>query len=148
MKHINTIFWLITCICLGSVLSCAKPAVDQDQKAIQAVLDMQSTAWSEGDLDRFMQGYWNDEGLSFFGSSGLKEGWEATQSRYQQTYPNREKMGQLTFEIEKLAPISSGAYYVMGHYQLDRSNDSLNGYFMIIFKLIDGEWKIIADTTC
>jgi len=36
----------------------------------------------------------------------------------------------------------------MGEYHLTRNVGDANGVFMIIFKKINGEWKIIADTSC
>jgi hypothetical protein len=35
----------------------------------------------------------------------------------------------------------------MGEYFLSRKVGDANGIFMILFKKIDGEWKIIADTS-
>jgi len=36
----------------------------------------------------------------------------------------------------------------MGEFFLTRTVGNANGVFMIIFKKIDGKWKIIADTSC
>ena len=36
----------------------------------------------------------------------------------------------------------------MGQYHLKRSVGDANGVFVIIFKKIDGEWKIVADMSC
>ncbi len=35
----------------------------------------------------------------------------------------------------------------MGEYHLKRNVGNATGIFMIIFKRIEGEWKIIADTS-
>ena len=39
-------------------------------------------------------------------------------------------------------------YSVMGAYHLKREVGDANGVFLIIFKKIAGEWKIIADMSC
>jgi hypothetical protein len=36
----------------------------------------------------------------------------------------------------------------MGEYFLSRTVGDANGVFMIIFKKIDGAWKIVADMSC
>lgn len=38
-------------------------------------------------------------------------------------------------------------YYVMGEYHLTRNVGDTNGIFMLVVKQIDGEWKVIADTS-
>ena len=52
------------------------------------------------------------------------------------------------FKINDISKIKEEAYFVMGEYYLTRKVGNANGVFMIIFKKIDGEWKIIADTSC
>jgi hypothetical protein len=53
----------------------------------------------------------------------------------------------LVFKIHEITPIEKKSYYVMGEYFLSRKVGDANGIFMILFKKIDGEWKIIADTS-
>ena len=57
-------------------------------------------------------------------------------------------MGSLKFKINDISKINDDAYYVMGEYILTRTVGNANGIFMIIFRKIDGVWKIIADTSC
>ena len=47
-----------------------------------------------------------------------------------------------------ISKINNESYFVMGEYYLKRNIGDANGVFMIIFKKINGEWKIIADTSC
>ena len=63
-------------------------------------------------------------------------------------YPSKEHTGELNFVIHEISPIQDESYYVMGEYHLTRTVGDANGVFMIIFKKIDGAWKIIADTSC
>ena len=119
-----------------------------DQKEIRAVIEKQRQDWNNYDLEGFMQGYWKSEELKFYGSNGVTLGWQSTLDRYKNGYPSKEHTGELNFVIHEISPIQDESYYVMGEYHLTRAVGDANGVFMIIFKKIDGVWKIIADTSC
>jgi ketosteroid isomerase-like protein len=119
-----------------------------DEAAIRKVMEDQRMAWNNYDLEGFMQGYWRSEELKFYGSNGVTYGWDNTLDRYKKAYPSKEHTGTLKFVLNEISKINKGSYYVMGEYHLERSVGNADGIFMIIFKKIDGEWKIIADTSC
>jgi len=108
----------------------------------------QEKAWSENDLEGFMQGYWKNDSLKFYGSSGLTYGWDKTLANYKKGYPTKDHSGKLHFKINDISKIKKNAYWVMGNYFLQRKVGDANGIFMIIFKKIKGEWKIVADMSC
>lgn len=126
----------------------SKPGTPEDEAAIRKILEDQRIAWNNYDLEGFMRGYWKSESLKFYGSNGVTYGWENTLSRYKKTYPSKEYTGTLKFVINEISEIEADSYYVMGEYHLERGVGVADGIFMIIFKKIDGEWKIIADTSC
>ncbi|MGB5262600.1 MAG: nuclear transport factor 2 family protein [Lutimonas sp.] len=126
----------------------SQSAFEKDKKEILQVLDAQTDAWNKNDLEGFMQGYWKSEELKFFGANGVTSGWQNTLNNYINRYPNSDHTGILNFKIHSVSPIHDGAYYVMGEFFLERKVGDANGVFMIIFKKINGEWKIIADTSC
>ena len=136
-------------ICLLSFLTgFSQTSGKEDKSAILSVMDLQEKAWSNNDLEGFMQGYWKSDSLKFYGSSGLTKGWQQTLDNYKKGYPTKEHSGTLTFEINDISKIDEGSYWVMGEYFLKRSVGDANGVFIIIFKKIDGEWKIVADMSC
>ncbi|MEZ4858392.1 MAG: nuclear transport factor 2 family protein [Flavobacteriaceae bacterium] len=120
----------------------------EDKAAILAVMKAQEAAWSKNDLEGFMQGYWKSDSLKFFGSKGITYGWEQTLANYKKGYPTADHSGILTFKIHDISKIEHEAYWVMGEYFLKRTVGDANGIFMILFKKIDGEWKIVADMSC
>lgn len=120
---------------------------DRDKKEIQTVLKAQRIAWSNNNIEKFMEGYWKNDSLKFYGSNGITYGWKNTLERYKKVYPTKDHTGKLNFKINDISKISNNAYYVMGEYYLKRKVGNANGIFMIIFKKINGEWKIIADTS-
>lgn len=124
--------------------------VDQklDISEIKTVLNAQADQWNKGSIDDFMSAYWNSEELCFIGSKGLTKGWKTTLENYHKSYPDTETMGKLRFDILELRFITEGVYYMVGRYTLERAEDEPTGIFMLIWKKIDGQWKIIADQTC
>jgi ketosteroid isomerase-like protein len=125
-----------------------QPTVAQDKAAITAVLRAQQKAWSQGDLEAFMQGYWKSDSLKFYGSKGLTYGWDKTLANYKKGYPTLDHTGELQFVINDMTLIEENAYYVMGEYHLKRKVGNADGVFIIIFKRINGTWKIVADMSC
>lgn len=119
----------------------AQPAV----KKINLVLENQRNAWNEGDLKAYMAGYWNSDSLVFIGKSGPKYGWENTLNNYLKSYPNRNAMGLLDFGNLKVELITNKCAFVRGSWKLTRTNDTLSGYFTLIFKKIKGKWVIVSD---
>ena len=139
---------LLLLICVVSTFYCNAQTTDsKDNDAILKVLKKQRLAWSDNNLEKFMEGYWKNDSLKFYGSNGITYGWENTLERYKKAYPTKEHTGKLNFKINDISKISEGAYYVMGEYHLKREVGNADGIFMIILKKINGEWKIIADTS-
>jgi ketosteroid isomerase-like protein len=129
-------------------LSSAQTNLETDAKAIREVMAKQERAWSQHDLEGFMQGYWKSDSLKFFGKNGLTSGWQKTLDNYKKGYPSKAHSGPLSFVIQDISAISEDSYWVMGEYFLKRSLGDANGVFMIIFRKIDGDWKIVADMSC
>ena len=60
--------------------SVAQTTEAEDKTAILAVMKLQEKAWSENDLEGFMQGYWKNDSLKFYGRNGLTKGWQCWQA--------------------------------------------------------------------
>lgn len=139
---------LISLLITFSVSAQNNTDLEKDKSAILAVMKTQEIAWSQNNLEGFMQGYWKSDSLKFYGASGLTKGWQQTLDNYKKGYPTKEHSGTLTFKINDISPIENNSYWVMGEYFLKRNVGDANGVFIIIFKKIDGEWKIVADMSC
>ncbi len=112
---------------------------------IRKVLEDQTTCWNKGDLECFMQGYAQADDLVFVGSSGPRYGWQVTLNSYKSSYPNKEAMGTLKFDLLKFKPLGKKHYLVIGKWTLVRQNDTPTGHFSLVFEKINGAWKVIAD---
>ncbi|RKR80843.1 ketosteroid isomerase-like protein [Mucilaginibacter gracilis] len=118
-----------------------------DALEIRKVLEEQRTAWNNGDIPQFMQGYWQSDSLMFVGKSGVNYGWQTTLNHYKKGYPDKAAMGQLTFNIIKIELLDKTNAFVLGGWNLKRENDAPGGYFTLWFRKIKGQWKIVCDHT-
>jgi len=117
-------------------------------KAIKQVLNNQKECWNNGDIDGFMQGYWNSEELIFTSLSHKPAfGWENTLERYKNSYPTKESMGELKFEFLDLKLISKNTASLKGKWELIRESDNPNGLFWLDLQKFDEKWLITKDST-
>ena len=136
-------------ISILSIVGCSNSYIqEEDKTALLEILSAQEKTWSNHDIDGFMEGYWKNDSLKFYGASGLTYGWDKTLANYKKRYPTKDYTGTLNFKINDISKINDGAYFVMGEYHLTRKVGNADGVFMIIFRKINGEWKIVADTSC
>ncbi|MBO9591698.1 MAG: DUF4440 domain-containing protein [Niabella sp.] len=133
-------FLIALCIAFTGVQ--AQPG---DVQKIQAVMERQTTAWNQGNLEAFMDTYWKNDSLLFVGKKGVTYGWQPTLDHYRKAYPSKDEMGQLKFTLLKIQALGPGFYNVVGKWQLFRKMGDLDGHFTLIFKKIAGHWKIIQD---
>ncbi|CAH8285228.1 uncharacterized protein DUF4440 [Mariniflexile fucanivorans] len=140
------LFLLLFVLCTFNTFSQTTEKDDKD--AIMAVLKAQRIAWSKNNIEEYMEGYWKSDSLKFYGPHGLTSGWENTLIRYEKAYPTEDHTGKLSYKINVITKISDDAYYVLGEYHIKREVGNADGIFMLVFKRINGQWKIIADTSC
>ena len=135
-------------ILISLIFSCSTGTPEKDVEQIKDVMNMQQAAWNNYDLEGFMEGYWKNDSLKFYGKNGVTYGWENTLNNYKKRYPGKDHTGTLKFTLDEISPIGKESYYIMGQYHLNREVGEANGVFLIIFRKINGEWKIIADLSC
>lgn len=122
------------------------PVISNAEVEIRQVMSLQQEAWNEGNIDAFMEGYWNSDSMQFVGKI-IRQGWQATLDRYKESYPDRQAMGTLQFDIWQIVRLADDAYLLTGKYTLLRTSDQPSGPFTLIFKLKDGKWVIVYDHT-
>ena len=150
MKQLFTLFLLVFLSCNMNNSNTVN-TINQDPNDINAIKKMlsnQQECWNNGDIDGFMQGYWNSEELIFTSLNHKPTyGWKNTLERYRNSYPNKESMGEFKFEILDLKLTSSSTSTVKGKWELIRENDNPNGLFWLAIDKIDANWLIIKDST-
>ncbi len=120
-------------------------AQNKDEKEILYILDKQTKAWNEGDIDAFMMGYLPGDSLMFIGKNGVTYGYQSTMNNYKKNYSDTAQMGKLSFDILHLKKLSPEYYFVVGKWFLKRSVGDVGGHYTLIFRKIKGKWTIIAD---
>jgi uncharacterized protein (TIGR02246 family) len=135
--------YLAVCVVLSAVTSLAKTAEDQIRKA----LNIQVTAWNDGDIPRFVATYAPD---CIFVGKEVARGRAQLEIRYKREYPTREAMGHLEFNGLEILRLSPDITMVIGKWHLERSakgGSSIGGVFSLVFQLQNGQWMIVLDHT-
>jgi uncharacterized protein (TIGR02246 family) len=125
---------------------CAVVCHGQNEEAeIRNLLTRQTETWNRGDIDGFMQTYWQNDSLMFVGKDAVTWGWKNTLDHYKKGYPDKAAMGQLSFDIVQVKKLSPEYFFVVGKWRLKRKAGNLSGHYNLLIKKINGEWKIITD---
>lgn len=143
---------LIVCMLLSGGMQHTLSAQESAEKAIRALLDAQVQAWNTGNIEEFMQGYWQSDSLRFASGGSVRRGWKATLERYKKSYPGKAAMGKLTFSNLETSILSGDAALVFGAWELTREQDKTekdrpHGLFTLTFRKTPQGWKIIHDHT-
>ncbi len=142
MKH--AILFLMLCM-FFCTLQAKENLSKTDKEAIKAVMKKQEMSWNSGNIEQFMETYWNSPELVFVGGNGPVYGWKQTLERYKKSYPTQEKMGKLTFDLLKIRSIDTRTAFLIGKFHLSRSIGDLIGHFTLVLQKIDGNWLIVSD---
>jgi len=134
-------YFLLITVLLSTTLF----AQNKEELAIRAILSNQTKAWNKGDLSSFMIGYWENDSLVYVGKNGPSYGYATTLKNYKKNYPDTSHMGKLQFELISFKPLNKDHYFVLGKFYLTRTVGNASGYFTLLFRKINGVWKVIAD---
>jgi len=137
---------VILILCILSFTLNAQTISESDRSQILRALENQRAAWNDGDIEKFMDGYWKSDSLRFIGKRGVQYGWKETLENYKKGYPTKEAMGKLSFEVISLEGIGNETAFMIGKWKLDYNDKpSVEGHFSLLYKKINGKWLIIAD---
>ena len=139
--------WVAGCETLPAGWPMSSEVEARNQSAIHTVLEDQVAAWNRGDMEGYVQAYWQSNNLRFMSGGTVQRGFDGLLKRYRQAYPDPVAMGQVSFtdiEIDFLGPEAAVAH---GAWALKREEDSPSGLFTLILRRIDGTWVIVSDTT-
>ena len=122
----------------------AKPT--EEALAVRAVLDSQVGAWNEGDLDGFMDAYWNDEQVLGICDGADVKGWNALYEQYKMAYRGAGKeMGKLALNGVTVEVFGAGAAVASGKWELTTSKGTARGHFTQVLRKFPDGWKITHD---
>jgi len=138
---IPVLFALVSC-----VGGCSQQRPEPELQIVN-VLNAQADAWNRGDLEGFMEPYWQSDELTYSGSGQTRDGWTELLGRYKERYPTSERMGRLEFDQLRLRLLGRDAALVIGRWHLQREGDPVGGTFSLVFQRMDNRWVIIHDHT-
>ena len=129
-----------------SIILNAQTLPEKDKDEILKVLETQRIYWNKGNIEAYMEGYWKSDSLRFIGKRGINFGWNNTLESYKKGYPDKETMGNLTFQVISLEALSNNTAFMIGKWDLDRK-EKAGGYFTLVWKRLNGKWLITVDHT-
>jgi len=124
----------------------AQPA---PEAGVRSVIEAQQAAWNRGDVEGFMSGYDASDSTTFVGTT-ITRGYRQVLENYHRRYPTKEKMGQLTFSAIEVMPLGAEYASVLGKWHLDRPREAggdVGGFFTLLFRKTEKDWKIVLDHT-
>ncbi len=143
----KTLLFFITLLVFTASFAQTKPAhtAGGDELMIRSLLEQQRQDWNTGNIEKFMNTYWQNDSLMFIGKSGVTYGWQNTLNNYKMGYPDTAAMGKLKFDILEVKRLSVMYFFVVGKWHLTRSIGDVGGHFTLLFKKVKNKWVIVAD---
>jgi uncharacterized protein (TIGR02246 family) len=122
-----------------------KTTVVNERVEIQKLLQAQQKSWNEGKIEAYMQGYWNNDSLTFVGKRGVTRGWKNTLANYKKSYPDKAAMGKLDLQVLNIKLLGKDVAFVLGKWDLKRNAGDVGGHFTLLMRKLKGKWVIVAD---
>ena len=144
----KTVALLVVLILAG----CASRAyVEEDQASWETcknLLLQQAEAWNRGELEVFVLGYRKSPQTLFVSDDEVRVGFDEMLARYQESYPDKESMGQLSFADFQFQNIDADHVMGSGTWILDLGTEKERwGRFGLIFRRENDSWRIAVDYT-
>lgn len=114
-----------------------------------AVIVQSAGDWNRGDIEAFVRSYEQTPETTFVGAT-VTHGAEDILARYRRGYPDRARMGKLTFSELQARTLSSTLAIVTGRFTLDRAAEAggkSTGLFTLVLRRGPAGWRIIHDHT-
>jgi uncharacterized protein (TIGR02246 family) len=121
--------------------------VGDPEAEVRAVWTAQVEAWNRGDLDGFMNVYWNSPALVFFSNKTETRGWQQTLDRYRATYQAEgRQMGTLDFPRLEFKVLGAEVVLARGQWRLKMPDGKEStGMTSVTFQKLPEGWRIVHD---
>ena len=143
----NTVLTMFVLLMIWGCENTKQINEEEIKKDVLKVLMDQEAAWNEGDIEKFMDGYWHSDSLRFASGGTVNYGWEETLERYKRGYTDKSMMGHLSFTNLEITVLSKDAAIVFGKWALEMADSNPWGLFTLVFRLTDSGWRVTADHT-
>ena len=130
------------------------------REAGAAALETQAAAWNAGDFEAFCAVYGED--ATYVSSTGLTRGRDAILARYRERFPDREAMGNLSFEVLEARPAAGVEFTKLGDAAPSRAHgvsvvarwrltyddrEPSEGVTLIVLRRGGQGWEIVQDAS-
>lgn len=141
-----TLTLLFTGCCAHPPSDPPEPRADQAQRItaeITQVMHDSADAWTNDDLDAFMQSFHRSPDLTFAIPTGITKGWQPLKDRYASSIDK----SSLWFTDIQVTPLRRDAALVFArfHNEMDADQSYSTGLTTLLMKKIDGRWVITHD---
>jgi beta-aspartyl-peptidase (threonine type) len=138
---------LSAAVLLGVGTACARRDAPEDAAtAVRALLVRQQAAWNRGDLETFLDSYWDSDSLTFYSGGTVQSGFAATRERYERRYQGEgREMGRLSIDLQQVTPLAPNVALVRAAWRLERSEDYPHGLVTLVVRRFPDGWKIVHD---
>jgi hypothetical protein len=144
-RSISFVYHLLIIFILTTFNSYGQNVEDSIKIKLLYSMDISSSAWNKGDLEGFMHNYWKSDSTRFVSRKGVIYGWQNTLDNYKKSYPDKEIMGKLKFDIISIEYLGPESILMLGRWQCTRKKDIIEGPFSLIWKRKGDNWYIIFD---
>ena len=151
-KSHSASFVICASLLLSLVPSFNNPSFSKESKMdaeIRSLLKMQTDAWNDGNLEKFMSGYLQSKDVCFTAGGEEVWGYDAINARYKARYGTSSAgMGKVSFSELKIIPLSDANALCIWHWNVQKEDKtSVGGVFSLVIVKRAGVWRILHDHT-
>ena len=133
--------------CLMGCKSLTTYNEDFHKQEISTLLQKQIEDWNKGDMESYVEGYWNSDSLRFASGGNVQYGWQTILEGYKKRYPDKKTIGHLTLSEIDIDIFSDDAALAFGRWTLKQEMDNPAGLFTLLFRKTNQGWRIVSDHT-
>lgn len=116
------------------------------EAAVRDVFEAGCMAWNRGDLDGYLESYWDSDRTIWISNGFLTRGRNAIEAAYRSRFQTLQQVGNLTITQLEIDVLTTRDATAFGRWSLVMNNDqSSTGFFTVQLKKIEGSWLLVSD---
>ena len=115
-------------------------------RQVSLVLTESAAGWNRGDLGTFMAAYLDSPTTTYWGATGLVQGYEAIRRHYAPRFRPGAERDSLRFEDVRARRLGSDYALATARWILFHGDTvASSGPFTLVLRRMEGDWRIIHD---
>jgi len=116
--------------------------------SVQAVIKTMQEDWNGGDMQAYLDAYWDDDSLALVFGNQVVTGKREMTHMFTTAWPDEERMGDFKTGNVNAVFVTPDLAIVSGTFEHQFTDELIVGAFSQVLKRVDsGEWKIIHEHT-